>query len=1045
MVQNPRTWQVAGLFLAYLAFVQAGVQAADSVPARLIADSAPQGLVALMGLEPVDAIRLSVELPKGRHGQVQCLAADSGELLALRSEIGKRGLSGRISVRLLTGNHLPYANNMVNCLVVGPGVSGIAGTEIERVLVPEGIAIAAKSTSEGLSARTLTRTDLGGTHWVWLSKPRSSALDSWTHFAYDATGTMVSRDKEVGVPRHLQWVAGPRFTRSHEHMSSVTAVVGEGGRIFSIIDEGPTASIYLPPRVFLAARDAFNGLLLWKQPIPNWHTHLFRLKSGPQQLARRLVAVGGKVYVTLGVGAEVSVLDGATGEVETVLKGTEGTSEILWVDDRLVLLSGSGLNEPAAIRVYDLLADRMLWRGKPTPWVHSTLTSDGKRIYACAAGKVHCLVIRNGDETWVQDAYSPKTRIATNQGPGLLVHNGVLVVAAKDQITALKADTGARLWQQKTLTSDYLSPTRVFLVSGLVWTAAHPAWPRNGAVKKGTEKGIFKGFDYRTGELKKQIDVDPEEVGIIHHRCYIPKAVDKYILTSWPGIEFVDTAERTIKAHNWIRGACLYGIMPANGMIYAPPNPCVCYNQGRQYGYLAVSDMKAGVIPAPEPENRLQKGPAYAPRLKGTAPMTKDTDWHTFRGDNTRGGYASVTLKDTPALKWNVHLGADLTAPVVVGDRLYVADKDAHTVHAVNATTGEAAWRFVADAMVDSPPTCYGGSVYFGCRDGYVYCLDAADGTLRWRFLAAQEDRQIIAYDQIESQWPVHGSVTIQDGRLYFVAGRNPFMDNGMDLYCLDPFTGGQLAVKRIYALNENNQQPRLPGVHVTGLNIDTTGPDILSSDGKHLFLRHKTLSLDNEMNMIPEPDGAPHLYASMGFLDDNFFHRTYWVYDKGTVNFRYAWTFGGKGKRGGKKGDNPVRQSFGSHLAVMDAETVYHFGKKGFTMAHPRPSPAPAYFLAATAKKPSSTTHWSISTDVWVRSMMVTGTRIFVAGPSGNWHTDPGDFEGKNAVLRSVDRVTGKQVGEVRLEAVPVFNGMAAAGNRTYLSLASGTLVCLE
>ncbi len=87
----------------------------------------------------------------------------------------------------------------------------------------------------------------------------------------------------------------------------------------------------------------------------------------------------------------------------------------------------------------------------------------------------------------------------------------------------------------------------MFLVNGLVWTAAHPAWPRNGAVKKGAEKGIFKGFDYQTGELKKQIDVNPEEVGIIHHRCYIPKAVDKYILTSWPGIEFVDTANRTIK------------------------------------------------------------------------------------------------------------------------------------------------------------------------------------------------------------------------------------------------------------------------------------------------------------------------------------------------------------------------------------------------------------------------------------------------------------------------------------------------------------------
>ena len=114
--------------------------------------------------------------------------------------------------------------------------------------------------------------------------------------------------------------------------------------------------------------------------------------------------------------------------------------------------------------------------------------------------------------------------------------------------------------------------------------------------------------------------------------------------------------------------------------------------------------------------------------------------------------------------------------------------------------------------------------------------------------------------------------------------------------------------------------------------------------------------------------------------------------------------------------------------------------------MTHPRQTPAPGYFLAATARKPQSETRpWSIPTDVWVRSMMVTDRRLFVAGPSGNWPTDSSDFDGKNVVLRSVDKATGKQVGEVRLDAAPVFHGMAAAGNRAYVSLADGTVVCLE
>jgi outer membrane protein assembly factor BamB len=481
-------------------------------------------------------------------------------------------------------------------------------------------------------------------------------------------------------------------------------------------------------------------------------------------------------------------------------------------------------------------------------------------------------------------------------------------------------------------------------------------------------------------------------------------------------------------------------------MIYAPPNPCVCYNQGRQYGYLAVSDMRCGVIPAPRPEDRLQAGPAYAAGLKETSPKLEAAGWTTFRGDNTRGGYAPVTLKDAIAPKWSLPIGGDLTAPVITGDRLYVADKQSHTVYAVNAETGEVRWSFVADAMVDSPPTCYGGSVYFGCRDGYVYCLDGGEGTLRWRFLAAREDRQMIAMDRIESQWPVHGSVTIQDDRLYFVAGRNPFMDEGMELYCLDPRTGRQRASRRLYALDEDNRQPRLPGVHVIGLNIDTVGPDILSSDGEHLFLRHKTLSLDDEMVMIPEPGGAPHLYASMGLLDDHFFHRTYWVYDQGAVAFRYAWLFGSQARRAGNEAQSVVPQSFGGQLAVMDGDRIYHFGRSKFGMAHPRRTQAPDYFLAATARQPRTDSGcWSVPTDVWVRAMMVTDQRLFVAGPSGNWHTDTSVLDGKHVVLRAIDKATGKQLSEVQLKAAPVFHGLAAAGGSLYVCLADGTVACLQ
>ena len=58
------------------------------------------------------------------------------------------------------------------------------------------------------------------------------------------------------------------------------------------MDEAPSASVQLLPEWKLVARDAFNGVILWKRGIPLWQTHLWPLKAGPATIPRRLVAVG---------------------------------------------------------------------------------------------------------------------------------------------------------------------------------------------------------------------------------------------------------------------------------------------------------------------------------------------------------------------------------------------------------------------------------------------------------------------------------------------------------------------------------------------------------------------------------------------------------------------------------------------------------------------------------------------------------------------------------------------------------------------------------
>ena len=111
-------------------------------------------------------------------------------------------------------------------------------------------------------------------------------------------------------------------------MASMSALVSAKGRLFYVMDEGSRVSIQLPPWK-LIARDAFNSVVLWKRDIPKWHHHLWPLKSGPTQLARRLMADGERVYFTLGITATVSALDAATGETVVTYEGSEGAEEVL--------------------------------------------------------------------------------------------------------------------------------------------------------------------------------------------------------------------------------------------------------------------------------------------------------------------------------------------------------------------------------------------------------------------------------------------------------------------------------------------------------------------------------------------------------------------------------------------------------------------------------------------------------------------------------------------------------------------------------------------
>ncbi len=830
---------------------------------------------------------LTVALRQNDATQVQGLLIDAKQVAAARERVQELAAYGEVAVDSYTGFDLPYIDNLVN-LLVAEDLGGVSMDEVLRVLVPNGVA--------------MVKVD---GQWKKTVKPRPENIDEWTHYLHDATGNSVADDDVVAPPQHLQWVGTPRWSRHHDRMASMSALVSSGGRLFYIMDEGSRISIQLPPKWKLIARDAFNGTVLWKKDIENWQTHLWPLKSGPTQLSRRLVSNDNRVYVTLGVDAPLTELDAASGEILRTYPGSDATEEIINTNDLLFVVvrktkaeledyvpvngrvgdqaavrSVFWDEEPRVLMAYDGQSGKQLW-AKKTAISPLTLSAKDSQIFFHDGEKVVSLDQTTGDTVWESETVTRRQAFTFNFGPRLVVHDDVVLYAGGDgNIKSLDVKSGDELWKASFPNSGYQSPQDLMVMNNLVWLAPLTA---------GKDSGVYTGRDPRTGAIMKEFAPNVDTYWF-HHRCYIAKGTKNFLIPSRTGIEFVNPDEENWDIHHWVRGGCLYGIMPCNGLTYAPPHNCACYPEAKLFGFNALAP-KAPTrpIPAEVPEGgRLEKGSAFSEAL---APEPTDAktlqDWPTYRHDSARSGALPTPIDAKLKPIWNVKLGGRLTPPVISGNTVYVSQIDAHTLHALDETNGQTKWTHTVGARIDSPPTIHRGRVVFGSTDGWVYCL-TTEGKLAWRYRAAPMDRRTMAYEQLESLWPVHGSVLIHNDMVYCVAGRSIFLDGGLRLVRLDLKTGEKLSETLMDETNPetgNNIQEK-----VQILQMPVGLPDILSCDGRHIFMKSQKFDLEGNRLEIGPNSGDfaqqaskqrgedAHIFAPMGFLDETWFHRSYWV-----------------------------------------------------------------------------------------------------------------------------------------------------------------------
>lgn len=994
---------------------------------------------------------------------VQGLDGDTNNIEEARKHIQSLDRYGRVSVSQWDGERLPYADNLVN-LIVAESPTTIARKEMLRALAPRGVALVKQ-----------------GERWTKHVKPMPEEIDEWPHYLYGPDNNAVSKDMAVGPPQRMQWVGGPRYARSHEINSSMAAMVSAGGRLFYIWDDGPTGltDARFPTKWSLIARDAFNGTLLWKQPMPNWgwpewhdpsrwddkRERAKMLRHLPATTPRRIVASGDRLYVTLGYEAPVSVLDAATGEVLQVFEETTLADEILLVDGLLILRVRLADHRPdkdvwgtmsdrqsGRVVAVEAESGRVLWQSEPESMAPLTLATRAGRVFYSNYDQVVCLDRADGKERWRSEPVAGKEGHRGTHGTLVALDEVVLHAASggghNGELRAYSARTGELLWQgPKYSGPGVTNPPDLFVAGGLVWVGETRL-----PVDIWETKAWRQGYDPISGEVVREVSVPMLTSPGHHYRCYRSKATERYLMLPKRGVEFLDLVGNDHMRHDWLRPPCIYGVLPSNGMLYTAPHQCVCYQGVLLSNFNALTTQSDDEVEPLADDERLRRGPAWG-EAKEDGPASNE-DWPMYRHNPRRSGSVATNVPDGLKQLWDVALGKSITPPVVTHGRLLVAEKDAHTIHAMDVDTGQALWRYTAGGRVDSPPTCYQGLVLFGSADGCVYCLRAEDGAEVWRFQAAPYERRITAKGQVESAWPVHGSVVVQNDvtsnpprpLVYFAAGRSTYLDGGIYAYALDPQTG-------ILIYKTCLSGPRVdPYADKGGAGyMDGAKSDILVSDGSDLFLLQERMGGDLARHPAemqepgkerggfrvypPAPERgstAKHLISTRGFLDDSYNEGTYWTYSA-------RWPGWDRHMNGvpayGQILSFDEDSLYGVHVFTESVRVRRGFfpGTKGYRL----------YGRDHEAKKD----RWSIRIPVRVRAMTLAAEKLLVAGPPDVVpKEDPlAAFEGRlGAKLWTFSAETGEKRAEVaELESPPVYDGLIAAQGRVFVSLEDGRVLC--
>lgn len=206
--------------------------------------------------------------------------------------------------------------------------------------------------------------------------------------------------------------------------------------------------------------------------------------------------------------------------------------------------------------------------------------------------------------------------------------------------------------------------------------------------------------------------------------------------------------------------------------------------------------------------------------LLGFTTLTFAADWPCHMGNNQRNGITAEQLNAaalTQAWVWssaavpqpvwaeearydayqmlhsNKSMRAyDLAFNISVADgKVFVASSAEGSVIALQSTDGSIAWRKVANSAVRIAPAYDSQKVYFGSDDGFVYCVNASDGSDVWKVNPSGNLTMVPSSWKMVNLFPSRTGVLVQGGNAYFGAGMVPW--KAQYLMAVNASTGTQV------------------------------------------------------------------------------------------------------------------------------------------------------------------------------------------------------------------------------------------------------------